>query len=100
MQSGTYFQFPICLLAYGQDVETRLSDIIAFCIVDSGRKQRWKMSLSEAKDKASRVTKATLGGPLPAGVRLSDSSHVEILLGMTLLNINGWHAGSILERAA
>src|SRR5215813_7403774 len=42
--SRHYFQFPLCVLSFGQDINDRLNCIMSFCVVEMGIKQWEKLS--------------------------------------------------------
>lgn len=92
----TYFQFPLCLLAMGQDEKTRLGYIIAFATVEAGRALWQKMAL----DKRESLPR-DLGSPARDFIWI-DHDHVVAALGARELNVRlGTIAGILTDwRAA
>lgn len=83
--SDTYFQFPLCLLAYGKGVHTRLNDLVSFCCVETGKiiaKQNpQEECLIEADEKASQM------GCKFKGYARENKKQVAALLGADLLKV-------------
>jgi hypothetical protein len=83
--SDTYFQFPLCLLAYGKDVHTRLNDLISFCCVDTGKIIANQTPQGErlivADEKASRM------GHKFKDYERENKNQVAALLGADLLKV-------------
>lgn len=83
--SDTYFQFPLCLLAYGKDVHTRLNYLVSFCCVDTGKiianQTPQEERLIAADEKASRM------GHKFKGYKRENKNQVAALLGADLLEV-------------
>ena len=80
----TYFQFPLCALAFAAEQKVRLDHIIAFGFVDAGfamlRKLPYEISAAKAE------TFATLPGR-PYEYRKTKPEHVAALLGAQEIGI-------------
>jgi hypothetical protein len=87
-----YFQFPLPLLAFGADVETRLRTVVAYAIVTTGRGKYCTMSREEAVEIAKQI-------PLenrPQGLHLDRADHISIALGRKILGVvNGTVADDV-----
>ena len=87
-----YFQFPLSLLAFGADVETRLRTIVAYAIVTTGRDEYVRLTRKEAVEIAEQIPMEAR----PRGLRLDSVAHISIALGRKILGVVG---GSVVDDA-
>lgn len=91
MSEHTYFQFPLCALAYGAEPKQRLDELISFCCVEVGYKESAGMTLAEKKTKADKLNHK------PGGFHQSNSAHLSLVIGMLKLNVGHGVAQTFLE---
>src|SRR6266498_4680250 len=92
--SNPYFQFPLCLLAFGTDPLHRLNHVIDWCLVEVGTRLASGIQVCELQWK--------IGDPRGFSERADWQSgeHLIVLLAMQALQIFGGDLPDILERAA
>jgi len=90
---STYFQFPLCLLAYGKD-EVRLEHIISWCLVEAGRDFCGKMS----RESQDEIMKQTPSHNIPEGMRRGELAHRHVVVGANKLSVTAGDVGAILNQ--
>lgn len=91
--SDTFFQFPLCLLAYHADVRERLDSIISFGAVEAGATRRRKLSTAEARTKAKEIA-----ARFKVKVAPSDERGMFAILGCDLIGITPGNLVAMLQR--
>lgn len=83
-RAGTYFQIPLCALAYGRSDKERLEAIICFGLVEAGQK-RWM--LLAGPQRQALLNTLMQAGKIPIDFRRHEERHVFALLGADILKI-------------
>lgn len=91
--SNAYFQFPLCLLAYGPDVQTRLTAIVGYCAVTAGR----QFTAKTERYQINAIVETFRIEKRPRDFAEADDAHREILVGMHMLNVENGSIARMLE---
>ena len=79
-----YFQFPLCALTWGADVQDRLEHIISFGFVDAGYVMFNRLGPEHCQQKANEFAAAS---DRPAGYTKTKPDHVAAILGAREIGI-------------
>jgi hypothetical protein len=83
-QCATYFQVPLCALAYGTSDRERLEVIISYGLVEAGAKRWGKLTDDERQQLLETKAKA---GQLPRGFTRSNTKHAIAVCGASVTNL-------------
>lgn len=94
-QRATYFQFPLCALAFGRSVEERLNAIISYGVIEAGR-VLWEKKFTQA-DRQKQCSVWSDPSRVPPGFNHQNSLHVFAVAGASVIGVN---LGSLKPRLA
>lgn len=92
---GTYFQFPLCALAYGGTIKQRLDTIIDYATVEAGG-ELWRKTDQITRDRYLRGWDSA--GVLPSDTDLDWERHIAALTGAEIIGVRLNRLPSVLER--
>lgn len=91
----TYFQFPLCALAFGPTVQEQLNAIISYGLVEAGGKL-WLEKLTE-RERETRKSQWCMHSPAPKDFKFCDATHLHARAGAEMIGVA---IGSFADTAA
>lgn len=95
MVADSYFQFPLCALAFGKSADERLNAIIDHSVLHAGAKL-WRKLTEEERWRESEKWKAR--PTRPTGINWNSTTHLAALCGADLIGITYHGMSSLGER--
>lgn len=84
MADESYFQFPLCALAYGSTIKERFQEILAFCVMEVGEAVKAKVTQDIIEE---HIRNARGEGSVPTDFRGNMHRHIEAVLGARTTNV-------------
>jgi hypothetical protein len=94
-RNETYFQFPLCALAYGATVDERLNAILAYGVVVAGQKL-WRSALPETQGRFR--SQLGQGWEPPTGFKRDNALHLATLYGLQTIGVTTGGLTHLIER--